>query len=68
MRRYPDFDDMRAALSAALWELGKEGEAETNYQRVADPRYRNRDWLRHQRHWPPRILNDYEALMSIKSI
>lgn len=27
MRRWPDFDDARAALALALWELGKRGEA-----------------------------------------
>lgn len=40
LRRYPGFDDMRAALVGALWALGKEGDAETNWQRVDDIRYK----------------------------
>lgn len=39
MRRYPDFPDMRAALAAAQWAAGREGDAETNWQRVEDPRW-----------------------------
>lgn len=39
LRRYPDFPDMRAALTAAQWAAGREGDAETNWQRVEDPRW-----------------------------
>lgn len=38
LRRYPDFPDMRAALAAAQWAAGREGDAETNWQRVEDIR------------------------------
>ena len=38
LRRYPDFADVRAALAAALWAAGKEGEAETTWARVEDAR------------------------------
>jgi len=31
LRKYPDFPDTRAALTAALWSLGKEADAETNW-------------------------------------
>lgn len=31
LRRYPDFPDTRAALTAALWSIGKEAEAESNW-------------------------------------
>ena len=31
LRRYPDFADMRAALTGALWSIGKEGEAESQW-------------------------------------
>jgi Flp pilus assembly protein TadD len=31
LRKYPDFPDTRAALTAALWSIGKEGEAKTNW-------------------------------------
>jgi hypothetical protein len=39
LRRYPDFPDMRAALAAAQWAAGREGDAETNWERVEDPRW-----------------------------
>lgn len=39
LRRFPDFPDMRAALTAALWDQGSQGEAETQWGRVDDPRY-----------------------------
>ena len=38
LRRYPEFADVRAALTAALWGLDKVGDAETNWQRISDPR------------------------------
>lgn len=31
LRRYPDYDDMRAALALGLWDIGKLGDAETNW-------------------------------------
>lgn len=45
LRRYPDFDEVRAALAAALWATGLEAEAEAEFNRVQDPRYRNKKWL-----------------------
>ena len=39
LRRYPDFPDVRAALAAALWGIGKEGDAETEWRRVEDGRW-----------------------------
>jgi tetratricopeptide (TPR) repeat protein len=38
LRRYPGFDDARAALAAALWAAGREGDAETAWARVDDSR------------------------------
>lgn len=40
LRRYPSFVDVRAALTAALWRAGQEAEAEDQWLRVDDPRYR----------------------------
>lgn len=84
LRRYPGFDDMRAALAGALWALGKEGDAETNWERVDDPRYRyvcarvawcvdngaNRDlrWLANERRWPPRLQEDLGNFLRGKSV
>jgi hypothetical protein len=59
---------MRAALAAAQWELGDRGDAESNWLRVDDPRYRDRKWLEENRRWPPRIRADLEALLDIKLV
>jgi predicted Zn-dependent protease len=45
LRRYPDFPDTRAALTAALWSIGKEGEAETNWCFVCCPVVLQVVWL-----------------------
>jgi len=68
LRRYPDFPDMRAALAAALWSEGLEGQAESNWQRVDDPRYRDRTWLRDFRRWPPALADALEALLDVRSL
>jgi hypothetical protein len=31
LRRYPDFNEVRAALAGALWSIGKEGDAESQW-------------------------------------
>lgn len=68
LRRYPDFPDMRAALAAALWAQGLEGEAESSWERVDDPRYRDRQWLRGSRRWPPSLVAALEAFLDIRSV
>jgi hypothetical protein len=37
-------------------QIGKRGEAETQWGRVDDIRYKDANWLKSQRHWPPRCL------------
>ena len=68
LRRYPDFIEVRAAFSAALWADGKEEEAEDNYSRVDDGRYKDRVWLRNTRRWPPSLVDAIEALMDVRSV
>jgi hypothetical protein len=68
LRRYPDFVDVRAALAAALWAVGKEGDAETTWARVEDPRYRDVAWLAGQRRWPPALVEAMGALLALKSV
>jgi hypothetical protein len=68
LRKYSTFDDMRAALAAALWEAGLEAEAESEWQRVNDPRYRDRAWLSNERRWPPRLVTALEALLDIRGV
>ena len=59
---------MRAALAAADWSIGKLGDAETNYQRLSDPRYRDKEWIRVNRRWPPKLRNAWEAFLDIKGV
>ncbi|GAB4818025.1 hypothetical protein N2152v2_005071 [Parachlorella kessleri] len=66
LRKYPNFPDMRAALAAALWDSGEEAKAEGEWQRVDDPRYRDREWLRVTRRWPPRLVGGMEALLDLR--
>ena len=67
IRRHPLFADARAALTAVLWQRGARGEAESNWAAASglDPRYRQQDWLRQIRRWPPlpvEALNQFLAL------
>lgn len=54
---------MRAALALALWDIGKREEAETQWGRVDDVRYKDPKWLQSQRHWPPRCGVHTKSLM-----
>jgi len=58
VRRYPMFPDVRAALTAALWEKGKEGEAESNWVAAVgvDNRYQDLKWVEQIRRWPPKMV------------
>ncbi len=55
IRRYPLFADARAGLTALLWRQGARGEAESHWASASglDPRYRQPEWLREVRRWPP---------------
>jgi len=67
LRRYPDFADMRAALAATLWDAGLEAEAEGQWLRVDDPRYRDLAWVRRTRRWPAPLADALERLVTIQS-
>ncbi len=58
VRKYPMFPDMRAALTAVLWEKGKQGEAESNWVAAVgvDNRYQDLKWVEKTRRWPPRMV------------
>lgn len=67
LRRYPEFPEVRAALTAALYAIGKVGEAETQWQRCSDTsRYRDRAWLGSERRWPPRLVGSMQAFLDLK--
>lgn len=68
LRKYPDFTDMRAALTAVLWEEGREGEAESEWERVQDPRYSDIKWLQKERRWPPKLVDGLMAFLKLKSV
>ena len=68
LRKYPDFADARAALAAALWDAGLQAQAEEEWGRVNDPRYRDLSWLQANRRWPPRLVRGLTAFLGIKDI
>ncbi|KAK3268036.1 hypothetical protein CYMTET_23435 [Cymbomonas tetramitiformis] len=68
LRRYPEFPESRAALAAALWAEGLEVQAETEWQRVNDPRYKDKSWLAKERRWPPKIRDAFEAFLDVRSL
>lgn len=67
LRRYPDFPEVRAALAAALWAEGSRAQAETEWLRVDDARYKDRAWLRADRRWPQPLADALEALLDIRA-
>ena len=67
LRKFPAFDDMRAALAAILWARGLQDEAENELLRVEDARYSDVSWIQNERRWPPRLVKDVSALLRISS-
>ena len=67
VRKYPMYSDMRAALAAALWVDGKQGEAESNWVAAVglDNRYQDLDWLTNVRRWPPKMVEALERFLSL---
>jgi tetratricopeptide (TPR) repeat protein len=67
IRRYPLFADARAGLTAVLWKDGSRGEAESHWAAASglDPRYRQEDWLRQIRRWPPRAVRALGEFLSL---
>ncbi len=69
VRKYPMFPDMRAALTAVLWEKGNQGEAESNWVATVgiDSRYKDIDWLTNVRHWPPSMIMALKNFLSLEN-
>jgi tetratricopeptide (TPR) repeat protein len=67
VRKYPMFSDMRAALAAALWVEGKQGEAESNWVAAVglDNRYQDLDWIANIRRWPPTMVEALEKFLNL---
>lgn len=67
-RRFPNFDEARAAAAGILWSSGERAEAEGEWVRVDDPRYKDVKWLRDERHWPPRLVEAAAALLEVRAV
>ncbi|MGB7085321.1 MAG: tetratricopeptide repeat protein, partial [Phormidesmis sp.] len=67
VRKYPGFADMRAALTAVLWEQGQRGEAESNWVAVVglDRRYQDLGWVANVRRWPPKMIKALESFLTL---
>ena len=70
VRRYPNFADMRAALTAVLWQQGKQGEAESQWVSAVglDSRYKDIDWVKTIRRWPPTMVSAMDKFLNLKSM
>jgi len=68
VRRYPNFPDARAALTAGLWATQQRGEAESQWVAVAgmDGRYKDMDWVRNIRRWPPKVADALEQFLTLE--
>lgn len=69
VRRYSQAADPRAALTAVLWDQGRPGEAESNWAAAVnlDTRYKDIDWVRNIRRWPPAIADALERFLTLES-
>jgi tetratricopeptide (TPR) repeat protein len=67
IRRYPLFADARAGLTALLWQRGGRGEAESHWVSASglDPRYRDPEWLRDVRRWPPAPVDALQQFLAL---
>jgi tetratricopeptide (TPR) repeat protein len=67
-RKYRDFPDVRAALTAALWQNGQRGEAESNWIAAIglDSRYRDLNWVKDNRRWPPVMVAALENFLQLR--
>lgn len=68
VRKYAKFADMRAALTAVLWENGQQGEAESHWVSAVglDPRYQDLNWLKNTRRWPPKMVTALDHFLHLK--
>ena len=66
-RKYPNYADVRAALTAVLWETGNRGEAESQWAaaRGLDRRYADLDWVQQVRRWPPSLVLALEHFLKL---
>ncbi len=67
VRKYPRFADARAALTAVLWDQGDQGEAESQWVSVVglDSRYKDINWVRNIRRWPPTVVQGLDRFLKL---
>ena len=67
VRKYPMYSDMRAALAAALWVNGQQGEAESNWVAAVglDNRYQDLEWIENIRRWPPEMIKSLKRFLDL---
>lgn len=67
-RRYSQSADIRAAYTAALWDQGRPGEAESNWVAATglDPRYKDIDWVANIRRWPPVMVDALDRFLKLQ--
>jgi tetratricopeptide (TPR) repeat protein len=67
VRKYPMYSDMRAALAAALWAEGKQGDAESNWVAAVglDNRYQDLEWIKNIRRWPPAMVEALDNFLNL---
>jgi len=67
-RKYPQFADIRAALTAAYWADKRLGEAESNWVAAygLDNRYKDIDWVKNVRRWPPSLVVALDKFLKIQ--
>jgi tetratricopeptide (TPR) repeat protein len=68
-RKYPRFADARAALTAALWDQGRQGEAESNWVGAngLDRRYKDIEWVATVRRWPPKLVDALDRFLHVQN-
>jgi tetratricopeptide (TPR) repeat protein len=69
LRRYPTFCDVRAALVAVYRREAKRDEAENYWLTVLseDVWYKERDWVRDIRRWPPALQRELDNFRSLRA-
>jgi tetratricopeptide (TPR) repeat protein len=71
LRRAPGNVDQHAALAALLWARGERGEAEEEWQYACERvstgcvRYKDDDWVRRIRRWPPPMADKLKGFLSL---
>lgn len=72
-RRAPGSADMRAALAALYWSQGRQQAAEDEWEFACDRitvgcvRYKDQEWLRTVRRWPPIMVDLMDQFVNIRS-